>query len=53
MGEAASPGAKPAANAIQADPPRALRAGLQVATSLTRALGPRRYVVADTLGLAA
>ena len=37
---------------IEPHPPAALKAGLQVATALTRALGPLRYPVADALGLA-
>ena len=37
---------------IEPHPPAALKAGLQMATLLTRALGPLRYPVADGLGLA-
>jgi phosphatidylinositol dimannoside acyltransferase len=37
---------------IEPHPPAPLRAGLQVATALTRALGPARYPLADSLGMA-
>ena len=37
---------------VEPHPPRALKAGLQVATGLTRALGPARYPLADALGMA-
>jgi len=36
---------------IDPHPPVALKAGLQVATAITRALGPARYPLADGLGL--
>jgi lauroyl/myristoyl acyltransferase len=37
---------------IEPRPPLALKAGLQVATALVRALGPARYPMADALGMA-
>ena len=36
---------------IEPHPPAALKAGLQAATVLTRALGPARYPLADALGM--
>jgi lauroyl/myristoyl acyltransferase len=39
------------ARGIEPHPPRALKAGLQMATALTRALGPARYPLADALAM--
>ena len=36
---------------VEPHPPLALKAGLQVATGLVRALGPARYPLADALGM--
>jgi KDO2-lipid IV(A) lauroyltransferase len=37
---------------IQPHPPAPLRVGLQIATALTRAMGPARYPLADAFGMA-